>query len=112
MVEIETDKEKRRKYLSELFNFILGKPPPIEGEEPEWEQVSITELDTELEKLKLKQQSEMQEALLKVDTSKAKEKATKPADLDGKADSTNIANSLKTILKRELPHRWNYWAPG
>ena len=82
----------------------LNKIRALEGEKTEEEQVSLTELQNELEKLKLKQQADLKEAFQKVEVAEAKAVAKRKdvsSGQDMKGDQSNV-DHLKTILKREL----------
>ena len=103
-VQQETDQKKKREFVSELLDILLNKIPALEGEKTEEEQVSLTELQNELEKLKLKQQADLKEALQKVDVAKANTVAKGKyvsSGPDMKSDQSNV-DHLNTILKREL----------
>ena len=103
-VEKEIDQKKKQEFVSELLDILLNKIPALEGEKTEEEQVSLTELQNELEKLKKKQQADLEEALQKVEVAKVNAVA-KGKDVNSgqnmKGDQSNI-DHLKTILKREL----------
>ena len=113
-MEKETDQKKKREFVSELLDILLNKIPALEGERTKEVQVSLTELQSELEKLKLKQQADLKEALQKVEVAKANTVA-KGKDVssgpDMKDDQSNV-DHLKTILKRELRIIGTVSAPG
>ena len=113
-VEKGIDQKKKQEFVSELLDILLNKIPALEEEKTEEEQVSLTELQNELEKLKKKQQADLEEALQKVEVAKVNAVA-KGKDVnsgqDMKGDQSNI-NHLKTILKRELRITGTISAPG
>ena len=113
-VEKETDQKKKREFVSEFLDILLNKFPALEGEKTQKEQVSLTELQNELEKLKLKQQVHLKEVLQNLEVAKANS-VVKGKDVssgqDMKSDQSNI-DHLKTILKRELRITETISAPG
>ena len=113
-VEKGIDQKKKQEFVSELLDILLNKIPALEGEKAEEEQVSLPELQNEREKLKKKQQADLEEALQKVEVAKVNAVA-KGQDVnsgqDMKGDQSNI-DHLKTILKRELRITGTISAPG
>ena len=99
-VEEKTDEKDKEKLLKEFLDAIIGKPPALEGEDTSENKSTITELEAELEKIKIKHEAEIKEALNKVEAAKIEIKNANSGN-DAKSEQSNM-DHLKTILKREL----------
>ena len=86
-VEKETEGKEKEKLLNEFLDVIRGKPPALEGEDTSKDKSTITELKAELEKIKLKHEAEVKEALKKVEAAKIKVK-TENSGNDAKSEQT------------------------
>ena len=99
-VDEKADEKDKEKLLNEFLDIIIGKPPALEGEDTSEDKSTITELEAELEKIKLKHEAEIKEALNKAEAAKIKI-ITANSGNDAKSEQSNM-DHLKTILKREL----------
>ena len=96
----KTDGKDKEKLLNEFLDVILGKPPALEGEDTSEDKSTMTELEAELEKIKLKHEAEIKGALNKMEAAKIKVKTANSGN-DAKSEQSNM-DHLKTILKCEL----------
>ena len=95
-VEKKTDEKDKEKLLNEFLDVIFGKSHALEGEDTTEDKSTITELEAELEKIKLKHEAEIKEALNRVEATKIKIKTVNSGN-DAKSEQSNM-DHLKTIL--------------
>ena len=96
----KADEKDKEKLLNEFLDVILGKPPALEGEDTTEDKSTMTELEAELAKIKLKQEAEIKETLNKVEAAKMKVRKASSGN-DAKSEQSSM-DHLKTILKHEL----------